>query len=307
MSNHKIEDKRCAPSKKFENGSCYTIESLKKIATVFNSQKKNENKQIVISNNKQQLLKQLTNRISECQSCWLRTELIKNINDDTINNTFRPLGPDKKTAWLSTTDINEVAEQYEEKYNDFVFLGAVPFDFMELDMLEINNINLKKLEKDGKTQIGLVINLDEHNQNGSHWVALYTNLIKKQIYFFDSVGEKPGKKIKWFVNKLTNYFHQRDNNSNLKVGGIMKIMNRIKTKEIKDKYTSLLQDKVSDIDMRYNKIQHQFKDTECGVYSINFIVRLTGGESFNDITNNITKDDKMNLCRETYFRNVIIK
>ena len=58
--------------------------------------------------------------------------------------------------------------------------------------------------------------------------------------------------------------------------------------------------------IRYNKKQHQFKDSECGIYSINFVVRLAGGESFDDITNNITKDEKMNLCRETYFRNVVI-
>jgi hypothetical protein len=306
MSNHKIEDERCAPSKKYENGSCYTIESLKKIASAFNAQKKNENKKITISNNKKELLEQLTNRISECQSCWLRTELIKNINDADIDNTFRPVGPEKKTAWLSTTDINEVAEQYEDKYKDFVFLGAVPFDFMELDMLEINNLNLKKLEKDKKTQIGLVINLDEHNQNGSHWVALYANLLKNQIYFFDSVGDEPGKKIKWFVNKLTNYLYQRDNKTKIQVGGIMKIIKKIKNEETKKKYTLLLQDKLSGIDIRYNKKQHQFKDSECGIYSINFVVRLAGGESFDDITNNITKDEKMNLCRETYFRNVVI-
>ena len=29
---------------------------------------------------------------------------------------------------------------------------------------------------------------------------------------------------------------------------------------------------LDDFDIRYNKIQHQFKNTECGVYSINFII-----------------------------------
>ena len=58
-----------------------------------------------------------------------------------------------------------------------------------------------------------------------------------------------------------------------------------------------------DYDVRFNKIQHQFKNTECGVYSINFIIRLLGGETFDDIVNNITNDDKMNACRKTYFKN----
>lgn len=304
----KVADKRCAPNNKFEDGSCYTIESLQKIATAFNAQDKNKNNKINISNDKNELLNQLTKKISECQSCWLRTELVKNINDDNINETFRPLGPDGKKDWLSTTDINDVVEQYQEKYKDFVFLGAVPYDFMELKMLGIQNINLDGLVKDGKTKIGLVINLDEHNQDGSHWVALFTNLKNKEIYFFDSVGDKPGKKIKWFINVLTDYIYNKETkeNNSLQVGGIMKIINKIKNKQVKQKYMSILENKLSGIDIRYNQKQHQFKDSECGVYSINFIVRLAGGETFDEITNNITKDDKMNECRETYFRNVVI-
>jgi hypothetical protein len=304
----KVADKRCAPNNNFEDGSCYTLESLQKIATAFNAQDKNKNNKINISNDKNELLNQLTKKISECQSCWLRTELVKNINDDNINETFRPVGPEGKKEWLSTTDINDVVEQYQEKYKDFVFLGAVPYDFMELKMLGIQDINLDGLVKDGKTKIGLVINLDEHNQDGSHWVALFANLKNKEIYFFDSVGDKPGKKIKWFINVLTDYIYNKETkeNNSLQVGGIMKIINKIKNKQVKQKYMSILENKLSGIDIRYNQKQHQFKDSECGVYSINFIVRLAGGETFDEITNNITKDDKMNECRETYFRNVVI-
>jgi hypothetical protein len=59
----------------------------------------------------------------------------------------------------------------------------------------------------------------------------------------------------------------------------------------------------NDYDVRYNKIQHQFKNSECGVYSMNFIIRLLGGETFDDIVNNITDDITMNNCRKIYFRN----
>ena len=47
---------------------------------------------------------------------------------------------------------------------------------------------------------------------------------------------------------------------------------------------------MSKFDIRYNNVQHQFKNSECGVYSINFVIRLAQGETFNDIVNNITKD-----------------
>ena len=51
----------------------------------------------------------------------------------------------------------------------------------------------------------------------------------------------------------------------------------------------------------------QFTIKQLITYSMNFIIRLVRGESFNDITENITKDKEMNKCRETYFRNVEIK
>ena len=57
------------------------------------------------------------------------------------------------------------------------------------------------------------------------------------------------------------------------------------------------------MDLQYNQIQHQFGNSECGVYSINFILRLVKGELFESITKNITKDDDMNLNRKKYFIN----
>ena len=46
------------------------------------------------------------------------------------------------------------------------------------------------------------MNLDEHYKKGSHWVALYADLSKYQVYYFDSVGKKPRKRIKKFINKI---------------------------------------------------------------------------------------------------------
>ena len=54
--------------------------------------------------------------------------------------------------------------------------------------------------------------------------------------------------------------------------------------------------------IKFNSIRHQYKNSECGVYSINFILRLLKGESFEHICNNITKDDEVNECRPVYFR-----
>ena len=61
---------------------------------------------------------------------------------------------------------------------------------------------------------------------------------------------------------------------------------------------------LKEFDIRYNKIRHQFKNSECGVYSMNFIIRLLNGQTFTAITQNIIKDDTMNECRKVYFNNV---
>ena len=69
-------------------------------------------------------------------------------------------------------------------------------------------------------------------------------------------------------------------------------------KNLKQKYNK----KIS-IDNRYNKTQHQKGNSECGVYSINFILRLLKGKSFDYITQKRLKDDKINKCRSVYFGN----
>ena len=177
--------------------------------------------------------------------------------------------------------------QYEKKYTNFTFLGALPNDFEELPFLGIHDINLSEVKKETPI-FGAVINLDVHTQSGSHWVALYANLDKNQIYYFDSFGKKPGKRIRRFTNRILNYMHNRNKE-------------KINTKDFLKQY------KLSDkYDIRYNKKQHQFKNSECGVYSMNFIIRLLHGEDFDSIVDNITNDDEMNKCRTAYFQNVNI-
>jgi hypothetical protein len=281
-------DEKCAPSKTYKDGSCFTLKSLKKIAESYNI--KNPMNKIKISDDKEGLVKELENKMKNTcsdQTCWLRTDFVKAMNDEEIeNNTFRPTGPDNKKEWLSTTDINNVVSQYQEKFKDFLFLGAVPADFLELEILGIKDLNFNELNKEGKNKIGMVINLDESWKSGSHWVALYANLDKDQIYYFDSFGKKPYKRTKKFINKIFTYMYKNKYKKNPRINDIIKAGASIK-----------------DFDVKYNSKQHQFSNTECGVYSMNFIIRLVRGETFDEITNNITKDAEMNKCRNSYFRN----
>ena len=284
-------DDKCAPGNKYEKGSCYTLDNLINIAIAFNKNFPNE--KIILKNDKKYLLKSLSSNMKNkfnCnnQMCWLKTNILKNMDNENINFfTFRPEGPEKRYEWLSTNDINKVVYQYEKVYNDFEFYGAVPYDFQELPILDVSNINFNNLLNSNKSRIGLVINLDKHTEPGSHWVALYSDLKKNQIYFFDSFAKKPGKEIKKFLGKILKFLYKKKYNKTL-------TENMINNQDPQLEY----------LDVRYNKIRHQFKNSDCGVYSINFILRLLKGHSFDYITNNITKDDKMNDCRTVYFSNV---
>ena len=283
-------DKKCAPGKKYEEGSCFTNQNLLSMAILIN--KKYPEQNIKLQNDKKYLLKNITKFMKKnfnCndQVCWLKTELVKTLDNDDINFfTFRPDGPEKKTEWLSTSDINNVMMQYEKQYNDFKFFGAVPYDFQDLNFLEISKINFKNLVDDKKTKLGLVVNLDKHNMSGSHWVSLYVDLKNEQIYFFDSFAKEPGNLIKKFLGKCLKYMYKNRYNVAL-------------TQNDLDNYN----DNLDKFDVQYNGVRHQFKNSECGVYSMNFIIRLLKGETFDNITNNITKDDEMNSCRKVYFKN----
>jgi hypothetical protein len=302
-----ISAMKCAPSKKYTDGSCFTIDSLKKIAENYN---KRNTEKININLSKEKLIKELETKLADkCseQTCWLKLDLVKQIDDEDIQvNTFRPNGPSKKYEWLSTTHINEVIEQYQHVHTDFIFLGAVPYDFDDLPILGISDLNFDELEKQKKTKIGIVFNLDEHYKEGSHWVALFVDLTQNHIYFFDSIGKKPFKRIRKFINRITKYLYNKKYHQKLYINDIISKIKNIPDNKINklihtNKY---LKNILTNFDIRFNNIQHQFKNSECGVYSINFIIRLVSGESFDDIINNITKDDKMNLNRRLYFRNI---
>ncbi len=284
-------DNKCAPGKKYSEGSCFTLDDLKEIATQYNNSH-SDTIDIALHNTKKELLKQLIDRFKknfdcEEQLCWLSTSVLKGIkNTSIINGTFRPKGPSGKYDWLSTKHIEDVMKQYEQIYPDFYFLGAVPSDFDEHPVYETTDLVFKKLEAT-TPKLGLVINLDTHNQSGSHWVGLFINLQKNTIYYFDSFRKQPQNRVRSFITRVLSYMETKEEGKKIDVG---KFMKRFKKS---DKY-----------DVRYNKVQHQYKDSECGVYSMHFLIKLLEGKTFDEIVNNVIDDDTMNEYRAKIFRNV---
>jgi hypothetical protein len=232
----------------------------------------------IIKTYKIYLLDELKKKLySECdnnQMCWIKQSFINNMDElsknELLNYTFRPIGPGPQGnfEWLNTLNINYVLEQYKKKYKDFEFLGAVPMDFANPHVSNISDINFNNLVNSGKTKIGVIFNLDTSNQSGSHWVALYTNLLKNQIYYFDSTSYKPDNRVIDLINKIKMFMNTQNN---------------------------------LDIDYRINKTKHQMGSSECGVYSINFILRMLKGDTFDNILNKRISDNTVNKCRKKYF------
>ena len=292
--------KKCAPNKEFSDNSCFTLNDLKKMSISYNifvDEGKINSSKINIKNDKKHLLQELTTKlenICDNQICWLKQEFVKKMKDKDILDTFRPNGPEGKFEWLSTIHINDVMSQYEKKYTDFKFFGAVPIDFDDLPFLGIKDINFDELYDSGKRKIGFVFNLDEHWKSGSHWVALYSDLEKKQIYFFDSYGKRPEKRIRNLVKRISNWCYKKKCCSKDKCKQIDlsdSFMRPESKNEIEDK-----------INVEYNHNRHQYKGSECGVYSLNFILRQLNGDSFHDIVDKKTLDDQIHKCRDVYFK-----
>lgn len=290
-----MEDNICAPKKYDpENNTCFSLDQLVELVKAYNrhiTKKKlkpyvDENKleikyqtvePIEIRNDKKYLLTQLKKRFDHIcgdnESCLTKQEFMNEIAvemRDDIKNAFRPQGPKKSNEWLSTFDINNIMVQYEDIYPEFRFLGAVPLDCDELSFCTLYDLDFDVCLTDGIRYLGIIFNLDRYGQPGSHWVTLFIDLHEGEICFCDSNGNPPVHNIKKIIEKFMDFYLRKTGN--------------------KATY-------------KCNKNAYQQDDTECGVYSCNFIIRKLAGESFESIVNNPLSFREINSCRNAYFRN----
>jgi hypothetical protein len=274
-----LRGKYCAPRKSNGMESCYTKEQLKIIATNYN--KNNASMPIQIAGTKEQIWKQIDDRIKKVCSnewCWLNKLNVKEFED-----SFMPEGHDDQYQWLSTLEIRDVLTRYEKVYPEFSFLGPMPIDFCKLTENEICNINLKSCLKHGKTKIGMVFNTDPSTKPGKHWVSMFVEMTnqdptKWEINYFDSFGKSS---IPAEISELITILQQQNNN-----GFVLKLNCTSSSKRTCT-----------------NSVQHQQKGSECGVYSINFIVERLSGTTWEDfVIRNPLNDDQVNALRTVFFR-----
>ncbi len=188
---------------------------------------------------------------------------------------LRPPAPhtwkDDPDMWLDSNNISDVMNQYEKANPKFEFMGPYPIDFAAPNpyeksppsgggetkclISEMCEMRVQKSLQNGKETVGIVYNLDPHFKSGSHWVANFLDLKNHRCLYFDSYGMEPPKQIATFMRWLVNQDPK--------------------------------------MKLSYNARRLQFKNTECGVYCLYFIIRMLHGDQFVQFSRSKPRDEDM--------------
>ena len=246
----KFRKLNCSANKE-KQFTCYSKNSLEKIKKMWN--KRHPDKEIN-TNDTREIWKQLKNNLKgvcSTERCWIKQKFMENnLDSDLLSNTHAPYAPkswkDNPNEWLSSNDIEKVMKQYEVDYPNFIFIGPSPIDFDKKLMFgvcvwnELCNLNIIKQLKDGKNKIGIIFNTDPHNKSGSHWISLFIDIKRKFIFYFDSNGDKVPREIMYLIERIE------------KQGTEINI----------------------DFTTYFNRKEHQYSNTECGMYSLYFLNKM---------------------------------
>lgn len=207
-----------------------------------------------------------------------------------IKDAYRPPAPDAwdcsgKGNWLNNEDIGTVMHQYEVAMPDFKFLGAVPIDFADRPSKfggrcvtpAMCALDVKSLISAGVTKhLGVILNMDKHDSRGSHWVAVYIGLDPHApnygVFYYDSVANVPGERVVVWMKSIANA-----------VAGIRQHGHVFRVER--------------------NTIRRQFGHSECGVFSLMFLIHcMQRQSSFRDICRTLGGDEVMLAMRKVLFR-----
>ena len=271
---------KCSPTSD-KGYTCYQSESLMKMKERWNKRHPDDKIANTDARGVWSALRHKLADVCDSEKCWLQQDFMEGGLDNTLKHyTFAPDQPKtwKKNPdeWLTSTEMIKVMKQYERKYKCFEFIGPSPIDFDkhllygECVWDQLCNFSLSKLMKRGKTKIGVIFNTDPHWKEGSHWISLFINMRAKKpyIYFFDSNGDPEPPEVRKFMTRVV---------QQAKAMGI-------------------------EMEQGVNEVEHQATDSECGMYSLFFIIQnLIDGISIKDFGTKRIPDATVAKLRSIYF------
>jgi hypothetical protein len=245
--------------KKVLDHSCFTSDALVLLKNSFNYS--NPHKTIE-TNDPKEIWNHLYTKIPECEqeTCWLNYVPNKTLQKKLKSELFTPFQPSdwkkNKNAWVSNYDMDAVLKQYQETYYPvFISLGPTPIDFDskktdgQCVWDEICRLSLSTEYNKGVRKIGIIYNLDTSKGYGTHWVSMFIDL---NSYSENGLEENP---FIFYFNSSPEVMPKE----------IHDLIQRLHTQWIEFKGKPLVV---------YNntKVNHQRSDTECGMYSLFFII-----------------------------------
>lgn len=279
---------KCSPLSNKKSGlilkkhTCYNRENLELFKKVWNENTlKNDN---IFTNDPLEIVEFFKTKLNnKCYNelCWLEKKPLDKIPNAEliIKETFKPFSPkswkEKPSEWLSSLDIEKIMKQYEQSHKYFAFIGPSPIDFDSKELFstcvweKLCKFDLKTYISKNISKIGIIFNLDPHYKSGSHWVALFIDIKKQFIFYFDSNGTRIPKQINTLVERVKK------------------------------------QGQELDIEFEYNSnfgFTHQYSDGQCGMYTLYFIIELLKeNKTYEYFKTKRIKDKTMKEYRKKYY------
>lgn len=273
----------CSPETKNDKNdfTCYSDDDLFKLRNLWNA--RHPDAKIETNDSKEiwQILKRNYSSMCNKESCWIKQIAKGTKMEKELLDSFAPESPEEwkknPTEWLSSVDIIKVMRQYEDNYKCFDFIGPSPIDYDTQQMYgecvweELCHFNLDEQIRKGKTKIGIIFNTDPHYKGGSHWISLFINIKKGNIFYFDSAGDKAPNQVMKFVNSVIEQGHSLGKRINFKFD-------------------------------QNHPTDHQQNSYSCGVYSLFFIVHMLEDKvTAHYLKTHRFKDSYIESFRKKYF------
>jgi len=274
----------CSPAvagKTIREDTCMTNDVIKKIKSEYNHTHRNNP---IKAKTPKVIWEQLRDRLTNCsqEECWLQQIKDPILRGKIKEYIFAPKYPKEwkynPNEWLSNYDIFNVLTQWEDTYPEFEFIGPTFIDFdapmnrtgrEQSDSCverELCKFSLEEQIRGGRKKVAIVFNLDKHTQSGSHWVSLWVDIEDKFIFYFDSAGNKIPAEITRLVERIQK--------QGLELGTDKSSLMRPIKFRFYENYP----------------MTHQYGNTECGMYSLFFIITmLTGNIHHSDSTGKNTR------------------
>lgn len=185
-----------------------------------------------------------------------------------LDQRFNPAGPWNSTAWLSNSDIDGVLALYAKKFPRFKHVEFQMRDFKKQGG-KLSRLDWCETAKK-YDMLGCVLNTDLTGGPGEHWVAFNVDFKNGTVEYFDSAGQVPHGEFSEFAVETAH-----------------------KLSECTGRTFH---------DHMVSKIEHQKENTECGVYSLYYILSRLNGVRYTAFEFKRVPDDVMVEFRKFLFR-----